>query len=291
MAPSPASLYFLLIPRSSALGHEGDALGPEEDSEDGVEVAADLREERRQLGGAERDAKRAGDLAAVLLDLGDEGVLGRLAPRVVGVGDVPLLAHLVDHVRRRRHRLGRRVVERPEDVPAALGLGDRRVQAHADHVDGLGLFEDGHAGQADVGEVAALDEVDLVLEGELLRLTTPDVGLGFVVDHDGLDRPAVHAPALVDALHRHDRADQRRLAAGGGGAGERLHHAHLVGLGLPERLAPRRRHQDGSAQRTGRRRAHAEKRAARRLAAPPELFGPGFVLPSFRHVVASCHCP
>ena len=52
-----------------ALGAEGDALRAEEDPEQPVEGAADLREERRHVRGAERDAGRTHDLAAGLLDL------------------------------------------------------------------------------------------------------------------------------------------------------------------------------------------------------------------------------
>ena len=49
-----------------------------------------------------------------------------------------------------------------------------------------------------------------------------------------LDRPAVDAAGLVDAVDRHLQADQRGLAAGGGRARERLQRADLVGLGLAE---------------------------------------------------------
>src|SRR4030095_9039009 len=60
--------------------------------------------------------------AAVLLDPRHERVLGRLAPRIVRERDEPLLAQLVNQVRRRRHRLGRRVVDGQEDVAAARRL-------------------------------------------------------------------------------------------------------------------------------------------------------------------------
>ncbi len=64
--------------------------------------------------------------------------------------------------------------------------------------------------------------VNLVLDQELLGLAAADVRLGLVVgDHD-LDRPAVDAARLVDAVHRHLQANQRGLAAGGTRAGQRL---------------------------------------------------------------------
>src|SRR5215470_9535652 len=77
-----------------ALVHERDALRPEEDPEEAVEVPADLTEEGGHVRGGQRNAGGAGHFATVLLDLLDVGVLGRLAPRVVRVGHVPLLGHL-----------------------------------------------------------------------------------------------------------------------------------------------------------------------------------------------------
>ena len=91
--------------------------------------------------------------------------------------------------------------------------------------------------------------VDLVLDHQLLGLAAADVGLGFVVGDDQLDRPAVDAARLVDAVDRHLHADQRGLAAGGAGARQRLQRADLVRLGLAEGGLPRRRHQHGRAER------------------------------------------
>ena len=227
---------------------DGDAVLAEEDAEQAVEIAGDPGEERRHVGGAERDAGGADDLAARLLDLIHIRVARRLAPGIVGKRDVPLLAHL-DQRGRERHRLGRRVVERPEGVAAALGGGQRRVEAHADHVDDLLLVEHRLAGEANVGQEAALVDVDLVLDHQLLGLAAPDVGLGLVVGDDQLDRPAVDAARLVDAVDRHLGADQRGLAAGGGGARQRLQGADLVRLGLSEGALPGRRHQHGGSQR------------------------------------------
>ena len=84
-----------------------------------------------------------------------------------------------------------------------------------------------------------------------------------------LDRPAVDAARLVDAVDRHLHADQRGLAAGRGGARQRLQRADLVGLGLAEGRPPRRRHQHGRAERA-RRYAVADHAAARDLAAMPK---------------------
>ncbi len=103
-------------------------------------------------------------------------------------------------------------------------------------------------------------DVDLVLDHQLLGLAAADVGLGFVVRDDELDRPAIDAARLVDAVDRHLDADQGGLAAGRAGARERLQRADLVGLGLAEGGLPRRRHQHGRAQRARARRAISDQR-------------------------------
>ncbi len=55
--------------------------------------------------------------------------------------------------------------------------------------------------------------VDIVFEQQFLDLAARNVGLGLVVrDHD-LDRPAVDATVLVDAVDRHLQADQRGFSA------------------------------------------------------------------------------
>ena len=118
---------------------------------------------------------------------------------------------------------------------------------------------------------------------QLLGLAAADVGLGLVVGDDQLDGTAVDAADLVDAVDRHLHADQGGLAAGGRRARERLQRADLVGLGLAEGGAPRRRHQHGGAERAGGRRAIAEQPAARDLAAVPEIFGPILLFPILSH--------
>ena len=258
------------------------AVSAEEDAEEAVEVARDLGQERGHVGGPERDARGADHLAAGLPDLIGVGVAGRLAPGVVGEGDVPPLAH-AHEAGRECHRLRRRVVERPEGVAAAPGGGDGGVQAHADHVDDALLLEHRHAGQAHVGEEAALVDVDVVLDHQLLGLAPADVGLGLVVGHDQLDGTAVDASRPVDAIDRHLRADQRRLAAGGGGARQRLQRADLVGPGLAEGLPPGGGHQHGGAERARGRRGVSDEAAACDLAAVPEVLGPPLVLPIVSH--------
>src|SRR3989475_671082 len=271
-------------------GHD-DTVCAEEDAEQPVEVAGDLREECRHVRGPERNAGAADDLAPGLLDLLDVGVTGGLAPGVVEIRDVPLLAHLVDQIRREGHGLGGRVVEGPEHVAAALGRGDGRVETDADHPDGLVLLEDRHAGQTHVGEIAALGEVDLVLDDELLGLAPAHVRLRLVVGDHQLDRAAVDPARLVDAFGRHLRADQRRLAAGGGDAAERLGNADLVRLGLAERLAPGRRYQHGGADGPPRGGGQTEEPTPGGLAAPPQIPCPGLVLPAFSHRSSSSEVP
>ena len=99
---------------------DGDAVLAEEDAEQAVEIARDLREERRHVGGAERNAGRPDHFAALFLDLLRVSVARGLAPGIVGVGDVPLLAHLVDEIGRDGHRLRRRIIVSPEAVTVAL---------------------------------------------------------------------------------------------------------------------------------------------------------------------------
>ena len=124
--------------------------------------------------------------------------------------------------------------------------------------------------------------VDLVLDHELLGLAAADVGLRLVVGDDQLDRPAVDAARLVDAVDRHLHADQRGLAAGRRRARQRLQRADLVGLGLAEGGPPRRRHQHGRAERAG---AAAPRPSSRRRVTLPlyqKSFGPILRLSSRR---------
>ena len=184
---------------------------------------------------------------------------------------MPFLAELAHEVGGHRHRLRRSIIEGPEGVTVALAGGERGVEANANHVDDLVLAEHGLAGEAYVGEKPALVCVDIVLDHELLGLAASYVGLGFVIRHDELDRPAVDAAGLVDAIDRHLRADQSRLAASGRGSGERLERADLVRLRLAEGGLPRGRHQHGGAERA---RAISDEATACHLAAVPEFIAP-----------------
>ena len=122
--------------------------------------------------------------------------------------------------------------------------------------------------------------VDIVLLHHLLGLATRDVRLGLVVGEDDVNRTAVDAAALVDAVDRHLQADHRGLAAGSTGAGERLFGTDLDRLGGAESRAPRRRHQHHRADRAA---APTDDTAARDLAAVPDVLRPGFVFPFFSH--------
>jgi hypothetical protein len=128
---------------------------------------------------------------------------------------VPFFSQVLDQMGRERDRLRRRVVVDPEAVAVTLCRGQRGVEAHADHVDNLGLLPNRHAGQADVGEEAADMGINLVLVHQLAGLAASDIGLGFIIRDDQFDRPAVYAASLVDAVHGHLHANQSRLPAGG----------------------------------------------------------------------------
>src|ERR1700747_25356 len=139
-------------------------------------------------------------------------------------------------------------------IAIALGGGQRRVEADTDHVDYLGLLEDRHAGQADIGQKAAHMGVDLIFDSKLLGLAPAYVGLGFVIDHEKLERPAVDAAGLFEGVDGHLQPDQRSLAASSGRPRKRLKRADLIGLFGPESGAPWRWHQHGGSKRTGARR-------------------------------------
>ena len=170
-----------------------DSVASEEDAEQAIEVSADLGKKRGHVGAAERDARSADHLAARLLDLVSVSIARGLTPGIIGIGDMPLLAHFVDEIGRKGDGLGGGIIERAEGIAVALARGDGRVEAHTDHVDDLLLGKHRHAGETDVGKKTALVRVDLVLDHQLLRLAAPHIGLGFVVRHDELDRPAVDA--------------------------------------------------------------------------------------------------
>ena len=198
---------------------------------------------------------------------------------------MPLLAHLVHEVGREGHGLRGSVVERAEGVPAALAGRDRRVEADAYHVQDLVLVPHRHAGKTDVRQEAALMRVDLVLDGELLGLAPPDVGLGLVVGDDQLDGAAIDAAGLVDVVHGHLGADERGLSACRGRSGQGLHGADLERLGLAEGVSPPRGHRHRRAEGARGGRGESEEPAPRGLAAVPEIFssGPLLLFPALCH--------
>src|SRR5258708_5983271 len=219
-----------------------------EDAQEAIKVPSDLGEERRHVGGAQRNAGRTGALAACFPDLVHKGIPRRLAPRVVSKNDVPFLTHLADEMGSERDGLRRGVVGRPEAVAIAFAGGQRGVEAHTDHVDDLGVFPDRHARKAYVGEEAADLHVNLVLDDELFRLTAANIGLRLIVSDQELNRPAVDDAGFIDSVRGHLHADERGLAAHGSSTGKRLYRADLIRLGLAKSGSPRRRHQYGCAQ-------------------------------------------
>src|SRR5262249_10101854 len=84
-------------------------------------------------------------------------------------------------------------------------------------------------------------------------------------------RPAEDTAGLVDAVDCHLQADQRGLAAGCGGARERLLRTELVRLGGAKCDAPRRRHEHGRPERAGGAGAPADEPAAADFAAVQEF--------------------
>src|SRR5271169_5009995 len=163
-----------------------------------------------------------------------------------------------------------------EAVAVALGGGERGIEAHADNVGDLGVFPHRHAGETDVGQEATDVHVNIVLRHHLLSLLPRDGWRTLVVGNDQLDRTAIDAAAVVDAVDRHLQADHRGLAAGGAGARERLLRTDLIGLGGAESGAPRRRHQYHGADCTA---APTDNAAAGDFAAVPNVLRPLLVFP------------
>src|SRR5262249_61298243 len=116
---------------------------------------------------------------------------------------MPLFAYVVDKIRREGDGLRRSVVVNSEAVAVALGGSQRGVEAHADHVDDLGLFPDRHARETDVGQEAAAMSVDLIFVYQLAGLAASDIRFGFIIRDDQLNRPAIHPASLVYAIHGH----------------------------------------------------------------------------------------
>jgi hypothetical protein len=61
----------------------------------------------------------------------------------------------------------------PERVAVAFGGGQRRVEAHPDHVDELVVLPDRHASQANIGQKAADMGIDVVLDDHFPGRTPP----------------------------------------------------------------------------------------------------------------------
>src|SRR5262249_46583553 len=186
----------------------------------------------------------------------------------------------VHQVRCKRNRLCRRIIVDAETDAVALGRGQRRVQANADHVDELGLFPNRHASKTDVGEEAADVNVDITFLHHLGGLLARDCGRTFIIDNDQFDWAAVDAAGIVDTVDRHLQSDNGGLATSGAGTGQWLFRTDPIGLGRAEGGAPGLRHQHHGADRAA---APADEPPARELAAIPDVFGPLLFFPFLRH--------
>src|SRR6516164_9494078 len=252
----------------------------EEDAKQSVETAGDLRQERCHVGSTQRNAGCFDDIAARLFDLLRVSIARGLAPGVVGIGDVPLLTHVVHKVGCKRNGLRRRIIVHAETNAVALGGGQRRVEADADHVDDLGLFPNRHARETDVGQEAADVDVDITFLHHLCGLLPRYRWRTFIVDNDQFDWAAIDAARIIDAVDRHLQSDNGGLAAGGAGTRQWLFGTDPVGLGGAEGGAPRLRHQHHGADRAA---APADEPPAREPAPIPELFSPLLFSPLLRH--------
>ena len=263
------------------LGDHVDAVLAEKDHEQSVEIAPDLAEKGHHVGGAERDAGGADHLAALALDADPVGVARRLAPGVIGEKDMPLLADLVYQVGRKRHRLRGGEIERPKGIAVAVRGGNRGVETDANHVDDAGAPVFRYARDAYVAHEAALPHVNAVAGKQLAGLADPRSRLALGVLDNQLKRPSIDTARGVDAFGGDLLSNLRHQPTAGGGTGQRLNAAHLYRLFLAEYRTPRRRHQHGSAERSGGRRgsgSHTHKappgnrsRAPNGLICPPAM--------------------
>ena len=201
----------LVHPRRRPLAEEGEVRAADQRGAHRVGLGRlDLGDRRAEVGDVEREEVGLQHRAAALLDVVRDPLGRDLAVVVVGGEDVDLLAPLLlrdlddrlDRLRRRRSgdeavavadaALVQHVVE-IEDVGAPEGLPDRLARRRGD---------------------AAVDDVDLVVARELLRVlgVERDVGLGVVLDD--LDLSAEQAAGGVDLLGRQRRRQHHRLAVG-----------------------------------------------------------------------------
>jgi hypothetical protein len=214
----------LVHPRRRPLAEEREVRAADERGADRVGLGGlDLGDRRAEVGDVEREEVGLQHRAAALLDVVRDPLRRDLAVVVVGGEDVDLLAPLLlrdlddrlDRLRRRRAgdeavavadaALVEHVVE-VEDVGAPEGLADRLARRRRD---------------------AAVDDVDLVVARQLLRVlgVERDVGLGVVLDD--LDLAAEQAAGGVDLLGRERRREHHRLAVGVEVAGVVEHRAEL----------------------------------------------------------------
>ena len=165
-----------------------------------------------------------------------------------------LLADLVHQVGRKRHRLRRGEIERPKGITVAVRGGDRGVEADADHVDDTGAPVFRYARDAHVAHEAALPHVNAVAGEQLAGLADTRGRLALGVLDNQFKGPSIDTARGVDTFGGDFLSNLRHQAAAGGGTRQRLNAANLDRLFLAEYRAPRRRHQHGSAERSGGRR-------------------------------------
>ena len=198
---------------------EGQHAGADHDVVEDVRVGGDLRQVFGERALGRRDRDLGDDIAALRLDGGREIVAMVVAEGVVGIDHRHLLAEVAGDPRRHRGDLGAHVGDAGlEDVAVQLAGGD--VVALADHVVGdLELAGGRCRADDDMAEQGAVDDVGLVLAGELADDFSAALGVGAVVLDDDLDRPAVDAAGLVDELDRRIGGLFVPAAIGGADAG------------------------------------------------------------------------
>src|SRR5438034_5150104 len=227
-----------LEPGRLVLLHERERQPPHEQREDGVRVALDLGQERREVVRVERRPDLLDDLAAGLLERALEAAHRLPAEGVVHADRRdPLVLEGPRHpVTERMHRLARGPAG-AYDPPGRLPLGQVVGGDHGEGGRDALAVDERLERVAGGGQEAAREHVHPVLLDQLARLGERGGRRAFAVLHDQLDLATRGLAA--DLVEVELGADEHVLARRGEGARERGEQADLDRPTLAERPAGR----------------------------------------------------
>jgi hypothetical protein len=235
-------------------------------------VGLGLDQRRREIGGVDRQ-EVALIFAAGLGQRLDEGILQGVAVGIVGRDKEPFLAELLDEFGRDRVGVHGRGVADAEDVPLAVGAGDRVGMAARHDVEHLLLVGDLRHRIGDAGIDVAEDHGDLVAVDQLARLLNAGADVvGGIFDQE-LDLTAENAALLVDFGLGIFGAVNLALRERREHAGQRVDHSNL------DRLVGKRLDDEGSSNHLAR--ANGDAGLDERTTIEPNSCGHFFNLPEF----------